>query len=83
MTDKEAIRILTTDSFNDNPRRYYEAMNLAVNGFIQYSKIKKIVEEFKDGRDVSFIERTYSETTKIEKIECFDKILGIFKETGE
>ena len=44
MTDDEVVKILTTDSFNDSPRCYYEAMNLAVKGFIQYSKIKKILE---------------------------------------
>lgn len=44
MTDDEVVKILTTDSFNDNPRRYYEALRLAVNGFMCYSKIKKILE---------------------------------------
>ena len=80
MTDNEVVKILTTDSFNDDPRRYYEALRLAVSGFMCYSKVKKIVDEFQDSQDVPFIERVYSETNKIEKAECFDKIVNIVAE---
>lgn len=81
MTDDEAVEILITDSFNDSPRRYYEAMNLAVNGFIRYSKIKKIVTDFNATRDSSpMVERAYAESTKIEQVECFEQIQSIIGE---
>lgn len=72
MTDDEVVEILTTDSYNANPRRYYEAMNLAVNGFTQYSKIKKIVEEW-----CSISDRQTADAS----IPCyFSKILDVCKE---
>lgn len=47
----------------------------------KYSEIKKIVDEFNATRDSSpMVESAYAEYTKIEKIECFDKILNLFKE---
>lgn len=72
MTDEEAIRILTTDSFNDSPRRYYEALNLAVNGFIQYSKIKKILEEWD----------SISDRQTADAFCYFSKILDVCKEVN-
>lgn len=70
MTDNDVVKILTTDSFNDSPRRYYEAMNLAVNGFIQYSKIKKIVKEWNS-----------SDCTGDEQdTDYFNRILDVFAE---
>ena len=47
----------------------------------QYSEIKKIVDIFNATRDGSpMVDRTYAEYTKIEKVECFDQILNLFKE---
>ena len=72
MTDDEVIEILTTDSFNDNPRRYYEALRLAVNGFVSYSKIKKTVEKWNSISD---------RQTADASIPCyFSKILDVCEE---
>ena len=71
MTDDEVVEILVTDSFNDSPRRYYEAMNLAVNGFIQYSKIKKIVEEWNSSDCVG---------DEQDRDYYFNRILDVFAE---
>lgn len=47
----------------------------------RYYEISKIVDEFNATRDSSpMVERAYSEYTKIEKVECFDKIRSILKE---
>jgi hypothetical protein len=47
----------------------------------RYYEISKIVDEFNATRDSSsMVESAYAESTKIEKVECFDKILDIFKE---
>lgn len=47
----------------------------------QYSEIKKIVDEFDAMHDSSpMVEWAYAESTKIEKVECFDQILNIFSE---
>lgn len=47
----------------------------------QYAEIKIIVDEFNATRDSSpMVERAYAEYTKIEKVECFDRILELFKE---
>ena len=47
----------------------------------QLDTVKKIVNDFIDSRDVPMIENVYSETNKIEKVECFDAICELFKET--
>ena len=47
----------------------------------QYSEIKRVVDEFNATRDGSpMVEMAYAESTKIEKVECFDQILDIFSE---
>lgn len=53
----------------------------AITVIKKYADIKKIVDEFNATRDSSsMVERAYTEYTKNEKVECFDKILDIFKE---
>ena len=72
MTDDEVIKILTTDSFNDNPRRYYEALSLVINGFRRYSKIKEMIAEWDNISD---------KQTADASIACyFSKILDVCKE---
>lgn len=44
----------------------------------QYAEIKQIVDAFNDTRDSSpMVERAYTESTKNEKVECFDRIRDI------
>lgn len=46
---------------------------------IHFREIAEIVNEYNNTRDGSpMVERTYAEYTKIEKAECFDKILATF-----
>ena len=46
----------------------------------RYYEISKIIDEFNATRDSSpMIERAYSESTKSEKVECFDQILDLFR----
>lgn len=47
----------------------------------RYYEISKIIDEFNATQDSSpMVERAYAEYTKTEKVECFDKILDLFKE---
>lgn len=49
----------------------------------RYYEISKIIDEFNATRDSSpMVERAYAEYTKIEKVECFDQILDLFREGG-
>ena len=58
-----------------------DACLIAVDAIDKLQKIQKIVEEFNSTRDSSpMVERAYAEYTKIEKVECFDQILDLFKE---
>ena len=46
----------------------------------RYYEISEIVDEFNATRDSSpMVESAYAESTKIEKIECFDKILNLLR----
>ena len=72
MTDDEAIKILTTDSFNDSPRRYYEALSLVINGFRHYSKIKEMIAEWDNISD--------RQTADASIVCYFSKILDVCKE---
>lgn len=38
MTNKEAIKILKNDDFNSNPRRYYEALAIAIKALEKQEK---------------------------------------------
>jgi len=58
-----------------------DACLIAVDAIDKLQKIQKIVDEFHATRDSSpMVERAYAEYTKIEKVECFDRILDLFKE---
>lgn len=53
----------------------------AISVIKQYAEIKRVVDEFNATRDGSpMVEMAYAESTKIEKVECFDQILDIFSE---
>lgn len=57
-----------------------DACLIAVDAIDKLQKIQKIVAEFNATRDSSpMVERAYAEYTKIEKVECFDQILDLFK----
>lgn len=59
----------------------YADVEVIRNYLNQYAEIKNIVDEFNATRDSSpMVERAYTEYTKIEKVECFDKIRSILKE---
>ncbi len=58
-----------------------DACLIAVDAIGKLQKIQKIVDEFNSTRDSSpMVESAYAEYTKIEKVECFDQILDLFKE---
>lgn len=58
-----------------------DACLIAVDAIDKLQKIQKIVDEFNAARDSSpMVERAYADYTKIEKVECFDRILDLFKE---
>ena len=47
---------------------------------IHFGEIAKIIDDYNSTRDSSpMVERACAEYTKIEKIECFDRILNTFK----
>ena len=65
MTNKEAIKILKrsfsiTGSFNDNPHRYYEALELAIKALEEHPTDKEIQDD---------MSRTYLGGKKNDKID--------------
>ena len=76
-----AITIDTDGSVHRNEKLTWEDTERIINYLNRYYEISKIVEEFNATRDNSpMVESAYAEYTKIEKVECFDKILDLFKE---
>lgn len=60
-----------------------DACLIAVDAIDKLQKIQKIVAEFNATRDNSpMVERAYAESTKIEKVECFDQIQSIIGEVN-
>lgn len=79
--DISAITIDTDGSVHRNEKLTWKDTEEIINYLNRYYEISKIVDEFNATRDSSpMVERTYAEYTKIEKVECFDQILDLFKE---
>lgn len=58
-----------------------DTIDYAIEIIKKYAEVKQIVDEFNATRDSSpMVERAYAESTKIEKVKCFDQILDLFKE---
>lgn len=58
-----------------------KAASAICNRLQRYNEIEQIVKDFNNTRDSSpMVERACAEYTKIEKAECFDRILELFKE---
>ena len=60
-----------------------DACLIAVDAIDKLQKIQKIVADFNATRDSSpMVERAYAESTKNEKVECFDQIQSIIGEVS-
>ena len=60
-----------------------DACLIAVDAIDKLQKIQKIIADFNATRDSSpMVERAYAESTKNEKVECFDQIQSIIGEVS-
>lgn len=65
---------------HENARLSREETDEIIMYLNRYYEISKIVDEFNATRDNSLmVESAYAESTKIEKIECFDKIRELLR----